>query len=200
MSSLETKFQEYKKNLDSCIALLNWEDLDRVIYTIETARRNNRFIFLCGNGGSNSTASHFANDLRSLNLKPKYRTVCLNDSTSITCIGNDFGYEECFSRQLECLLYKDDVVLGISASGNSPNIVNALQYANDHEGIPISLVGFNGGHILTRSSTYPGSRLFPTWKNSICLHTKSPVRSYRVTEDVHMILTHFIIEILSQIK
>ena len=191
MNSLEVEFQKYKKSLDTCLSLVDFKELNKLIFTLEAARLNNRFIFTCGNGGSNSTASHFANDLRSLDLKPKYRTVCLNDSTSITCIGNDFGYEYCFSKQLECILYKDDIVLGLSASGNSPNIINALQYADDHDGVPVSIVGFDGGRILEWSGSRP---------SSICLHTESPKLSYRVTEDVHMILTHFIIEVLSNQK
>ena len=191
MNSLEIEFQKYKKSLDTCLSLVDFKVLNKVIFTLETARLNNKSIFTCGNGGSNSTASHFANDLRSLDLKPRYRTVCLNDSTSITCIGNDFGYEHCFSKQLECIFYKDDIVLGLSASGNSPNIINALQYADDNEGIPISIVGFDGGRILEWSESRPGS---------ICLHVESPKLSYRMTEDAHMILTHFIIEALSTMK
>ena len=101
------------------------------------------------------------------------------------------GYEYCFSKQLECIFYKDDIVLGLSASGSSPNIMNALQYADDHDGVPISIVGFDGGVILDWSNSRPGS---------ICLHVESPKLSYRMTEDAHMILTHFIIEVLSNMK
>lgn len=85
-----------------------------------------RFVFTCGNGGSAATAEHLSNDL----FSKKIKALCLNSNTSImTMIGNDFGYDKVFSMQLERYATADDLLITISASGTSPNIVNAIAQA-----------------------------------------------------------------------
>lgn len=98
-----------------------------------------RFVFVCGNGGSAATAEHFTNDLFSKGI----RAICLNSNTSImTMIANDFGYEQVFSKQLELYANFSDLLIVISASGNSDNIVDALEVANCTS---FALLGMDGG-------------------------------------------------------
>lgn len=105
-------------------------------------------IFLAGNGGSAADAQHFAAELvgRFMIDRPAMRAVALTTDTSIiTSIGNDYGFDEVFSRQLEGLSRPKDVFIAISTSGNSANIIEALNYAKDHELISIGLYGGDGG-------------------------------------------------------
>lgn len=89
--------------------------------------REARFVFVCGNGGSAATAEHFTNDLFSKGIK----AICLNSNTSImTMIANDFGYEYIYTKQLHNMARSEDLLITISCSGTSPNIVDAIEYAN----------------------------------------------------------------------
>ncbi len=157
------------------IRLLSGLDYEKV-QEITWLLKEDRTIFICGNGGSASTASHFAEDLAYW-TKEGIRAISLTDNNAlITAISNDEGYKNVFVRQLENLFREGDIVIGISASGNSPNVVNALDYANNHKGLSIALVGFDGGKAKYISHHY--------------IHIESD--DYGVVEDMHLILAHLI--------
>jgi D-sedoheptulose 7-phosphate isomerase len=123
---------------------------------IDTARQQGKMIFLMGNGGSGSTASHLAQDLNKAAWKPgteKCKAICLNDNIPIVlAIANDDAYENIFVEQLKNFLSKDDVVLGISGSGNSKNILNAIDYANKNGGKTIGWSAMGGGKLSEMAS------------------------------------------------
>ena len=171
----------YLEYLKSVLDQLNLDDIAKFIDTIKEARANDQFIYFIGNGGSAATASHFANDLsigtRS-STKP-FRIMSLTDNVPVlTAIGNDFGYDEIFTKQLEAYLKPNDVVVAISASGNSPNVVKALEFAKKKNAKTVSLTGFDGGKIKSMAD--------------VNLHVPSIKGEYGPVEDVHMIFDHII--------
>lgn len=119
-----------------------------VAKTIIKALQNNKKILICGNGGSAADSQHFAAELTG-RYKRERKGLCAialsTDTSALTAIGNDYGYEYVFSRQVEALAMQGDVVIGISTSGNSQNIINALEVANGLGCITISLSGKDGG-------------------------------------------------------
>ena len=140
----------YLEYLKSVLDQLNLDDIAKFIDTIQIARDNNQFIYFIGNGGSAATASHFANDLAigTRSSKKPFRIMSLTDNVPVlTAIGNDFGYDEIFTKQLEAYLKPNDVVVAISASGNSANVVKALELAKKMLAKTVSLTGFDGGKI-----------------------------------------------------
>jgi D-sedoheptulose 7-phosphate isomerase len=172
----------YIAHLSSLLDQLDTSSFGQVIQLLDRARAGGQKIFLCGNGGSAATATHIAEDL-ALGPKKKghraFRTISLTDNVaSITATGNDDGYDLIFVKQLENLFDKGDLVIGISASGNSPNVLRALEYANEHGGISIGLTGFDGGKMKT-----------------ICkytLHVPTLPGEYEPVEDAHLIMGHIL--------
>lgn len=141
-----------------------------------------RTIFCAGNGGSAATASHFATDL-SWGLREGIRTpprvVSLAANTPLlTAVGNDVGYQEVFVEQMRGLFQTGDVLLAISASGNSENILRAVQFANDRGGHTIGLTGFDGGRLKALCT--------------MCLHVETPRGEYELVEDVHHAVCHMV--------
>src|SRR6266540_2848255 len=126
-------------------------DLGRAIQTLRDARARGATIFFCGNGGSASTATHFACDLAKNTIHPRFgrfRTVALNDNVALlTAWGNDFGYERIFVEQAANLMKPGDVLVAISGSGNSPNVLLAAEHARSLGCPVIALIGFQGGKL-----------------------------------------------------
>ena len=123
----------------------------KVIDLIEEASRRGSSVFCMGNGGSAAVASHFVNDLAASRLvegKPGIRAFSLTDNVeSVTAIANDTGFENIFSHQLRTNMRSGDVVIAMSASGNSENIIRAVRYAREHGGHTVGWCGFNGGRL-----------------------------------------------------
>ena len=172
--------REYIDRLEQGLREINPVAIERVVETLENARRERRTIFIIGNGGSAATASHMANDLQKLASQGKdipYRAIALTDNVPlITAWGNDEDYTAVFVRQLEALARAGDLLIAITGSGNSPNIVRAMEWAKNAGLKTIALLGFDGGkakdiaeHVL----------LFPE-------------DHYGRIEDAHMILEHMI--------
>lgn len=135
--------------------------------------REARFVFICGNGGSSATAEHFTNDLFSKGIK----AICLNSNTSImTMIANDFGYEYVFSRQINLYGTTEDLLIVISGSGNSKNILNALEFSGD----TFALLGMGGGMAAKVAD------------NSIIIDSDD----YGIVEDEHLKIIHIIKKLL----
>ncbi|SVD59266.1 uncharacterized protein METZ01_LOCUS412120, partial [marine metagenome] len=140
----------YLTHLTQVLAELDHSTIAKFIELLLQAREARKNIYFIGNGGSAATASHFANDL-AIGTRSKilpFRAMSLTDNTSvITAIGNDFGYEQVFVKQLEACLGSGDLLVAISASGNSPNILKAVEYTKENNGITIGLTGFDGGEL-----------------------------------------------------
>ena len=143
--------RQYKSKLIETIDSL---DLDRVVQAIEIlgkARDEDRHIFVCGNGGSASTASHFVTDMvkgASYNRKSRFRIMALTDSMpTITAYSNDVSYSCIFAEQLKNFAQRGDVLIGISGSGNSENVLQAVEYANLIGCETIALTGRDGGKL-----------------------------------------------------
>lgn len=146
------------------------------------ARESRAQIFFLGNGGSAATASHFANDLsigpRDFD-KPFNAKSITDNSAVMSCIGNDFGFDDIFVIQLRTQqLRRGDVVVAISASGNSPNVVKACEYARETGATVVGLTGFDGGKLMELSH--------------IKLHVPTDRGEYGPVEDVHMIFDHLV--------
>jgi len=147
--------QEFTKNYRSLIqGALNTIDLESVsaaIGLLEKARDTGRMIFVCGNGGSASTASHFACDMvkgASYGRSKRFRILALTDSLpTLTAYSNDVSYDCVFAEQLQNLASAGDVVMAISGSGNSPNVIRAVEYANSIGCETIALTGRDGGKL-----------------------------------------------------
>ena len=175
--------QIYLKRLVEITQSIDLRKIENFFSICENARKNNNKIFFAGNGGSAATASHFSSDFLGANIKkgikPPYQTISLTDNNSvITAFGNDFGYDLIFKNQLISLFSEGDVLVIISASGNSPNIVEAVQWVNQNNGVSVGIVGFDGGQLL-----------------QICQHTihcQSNKGEYGPVEDIHLIIDHII--------
>jgi D-sedoheptulose 7-phosphate isomerase len=149
--------------------------------TLLDARERGASIFFIGNGGSASTASHFANDIAvgtNSYAKP-FRAISLTDNQAIiTAIGNDFGFDEIFSRQLQLLGKQGDIVVAISASGNSKNLLKAFEYANENGIKTVAITAFSGGAMKEMADEG--------------IHVPTGPKEYGPAEDAHMILDHLL--------
>ncbi len=185
-SEINQFFYNYIDNLNLCLRKTNLKKLKKISKMIEDTIKNKNKIFICGNGGSAAIANHYVADYLKLlrtntNLKPKIISLVSNMEL-ITAISNDLNYDEIFSYQLETLAEKQDLLLMVSASGNSKNLLNALKFTKKIKMKSISFVGFNGGALLKKSD--------------ICLHTK--ISNYGISEDLAHIFMHIIIQFLRQ--
>ena len=148
MEDIRKVLEEQENNLKN---LMNSNYADKIIEIsneiIECLKRGNK-ILIAGNGGSASDAQHFAGELvgRFLFNRDALAAICLNTDTSVmTCIANDYSYDDIFSRQVDGIGEKGDIFIGISTSGNSKNIINAVEKAKEKNMKTISFVGKNGG-------------------------------------------------------
>ena len=141
---------EYKANLLKAIDTVDLNGIAQAIEILREAREKDRQIFVCGNGGSASTASHFVCDMLKCASERggRFRIMALTDSLpTITAYSNDVSYESIFTEQLKNFARPRDVVMALSGSGNSPNVVSALSYANSIGCQTIALTGRNGGKL-----------------------------------------------------
>jgi len=169
------------------LSKLNIDAINTVMNALEAARQRSATIYIFGNGGSASTASHFVNDFNkglSEHLEQPFKFVCLNDNiATVMAIANDIGYEAIFEYQLRSRVVKDDLVIGISASGNSSNVIKAVELAKSVGALTIGLTGFKGGLLIKTAD--------------ISLHV--PVMSMQVTEDAHMIYDHLMMAVFYKV-
>lgn len=177
---IETYLDELKKTLDR----LDRHQIQLLINELINVYAHGGTVYIFGNGGSASTASHFASDFNkgvSENLSKRFRFVCLNDNMpAVLSIANDIGYEQVFKFQLENYLRPDDLVIAISGSGNSRNVIMAIEYAISRGVKTFALTGYNGG------------RLKELANNSIIV----PVNNMQKIEDVHLILNHLMMQVI----
>ena len=149
----EEKIQNYLDQQDKSISVLknSSKTLIEIYNIIKNARDKNMQIFVMGNGGSASTASHFVSDLLKTSITNeanRFKAMSLSDNIPVLLAwSNDVSYDKVFSNQLENFLQEDDVVIGISGSGNSKNVLNAIEFANQKNAITIGLGGKGGGKL-----------------------------------------------------
>jgi D-sedoheptulose 7-phosphate isomerase len=172
----------YFRYLSELMRSLDIMAIEDFMYALEFARVNNQTIFVVGNGGSASTASHIATDIgmaleKVQNPGEPFRVMALTDNAALmTALGNDYGYEDIFTKQLN-VHYKDgDVLVVISASGNSPNVVKAAEWVHARGGKVLGLLGFDGGALQA--------------KCDVAITAKTPKGEYGPVEDVHLIVNH----------
>jgi D-sedoheptulose 7-phosphate isomerase len=172
---------DYISSINETISGLDIEKISKVTEKIGEAHKNKKRIFVFGNGGSAATANHFVCDLGKNAIKGdenRFQIISLSDNvSSITAYGNDAGYESVFVEQLKNLIQPGDTIVCISASGNSPNIIKAVEYAKKKNAVIISLTGFNGGKLKEISD----------------FNVNVPDNSYEKIEDIHLIITHIIV-------
>lgn len=170
----------YKAELLRAIESIDLEKVGQVIQWFREARDAGRQIFVCGNGGSASTASHFACDMvkgASYGREKRFRVMALTDSLpTLTAYSNDVSYDVIFEEQLRNFARQGDIVLAISGSGNSPNVVRAVQWANSAGCRTIALTGRDGG------------KLGPLAQ----LNIRTPSPHMGCIEDTHLIVCHMI--------
>lgn len=186
---IDSYFQEVIK----CIVLLKRQPLEQTIEVIVEAYRNDRKIYILGNGGGASTASHIACDLGKGTLSRVYdqkekrlHVISLTDNVAlITAYANDISYDDIFLQQLRNLVEPNDVVIAISGSGNTKNVLNAIAYAKKIGAKTIGLTGFNNGGKLAQIVDIP-------------LIVKT--NHYGPLEDVHMMIGHLVSACIANIK
>jgi D-sedoheptulose 7-phosphate isomerase len=176
VEAIETYFTE----LEQMVRDISLLQLQSVLHLLEEAYHNGHRVFIMGNGGSAATASHFALDLAKNTIMPgapRLKAISLTDHVPlITAWSNDTAYEHIFAEQLANLIEPGDVVLGISASGNSLNVINAMLLAKQYRAYTVALLGAKGGKI----------------KEIVDAYILAPGHNIEQEEDAHMILAHVI--------
>jgi D-sedoheptulose 7-phosphate isomerase len=182
MSEVTEFVVAYVTQLKSAIDQIPLERVEAIGNVLYRAYRLNKQVFIVGNGGSAATSSHMACDLGKNTISPnrqRFRVLSLNDNVPLmSALANDLGYEYVFSEQLKNLIHPGDVLVSITGSGNSPNIVRAMEYARERAATNIAFLGFDGGRALQLADEY----------------VLVPVRHYGVVEDVHLVLDHIFTE------
>jgi D-sedoheptulose 7-phosphate isomerase len=156
-------------------------EIGRFVATLLEARERGATVFFIGNGGSAATASHFANDLAigTDSYDKPFRVISLTDNQAIiSAIGNDFGYQDVFVRQLRVLGKAGDVVVAISASGNSPNLLSTFDYAKTAGIKTVAITAFDGGKMMPMADEG--------------IHVPTAPKEYGPAEDAHMVLDHLV--------
>ena len=173
-------YLEIEKNI---LSNLDINSINEALNELKNCLDREANIYIFGNGGSAATSSHFQNDFNkgvSEWIDKKFRFICLNDNiATIMAIANDISYDEIFRFQLKGKLKKDDLIVAISGSGNSKNVLNAVEYAKTLGVKIIGLTGYSGGKLKEYSD--------------ISLHV--PINSMQITEDVHMIFDHLMMSV-----
>lgn len=181
IEEIKNYYEKEKEIIDS----LNFGEIEEAIKAIISAYEREATIYIFGNGGSATTASHYANDFNkgiSEYFDKKFRMVCLCDNfATIMAIANDISYEDVFSFQLRGRLRPTDLVIGISGSGNSPNVVNGVKYAKEVGASTLGISGYKGGKL----------------KEMTDYHMHCEIEDMQITEDIHMTFDHMMYKVIS---
>jgi D-sedoheptulose 7-phosphate isomerase len=172
---------EYKKELIPVIEAIDASAFEKCVSLLLDAYKNDKQVFVVGNGGSAAAANHFVCDFGKNAVKApdrRFRMISLSDNIEkITALGNDISFDEVFRQQLINLMNEGDLMIVISASGNSPNLIKACEYAREKHARIMTLAGFEGGKVKAFADA------------SIPI----PLESYERIEDIHMILLHMFV-------
>lgn len=177
------KFDNYIDYLFQSVNSVNKSEIDNLINLLFDAYKTGKMVFVIGNGGSAANASHFAQDLakgtrKNLDQKNRIKALSLTDNLPfITALGNDDGYDTIFEQQLRTYAKPGDLLIAISGSGNSPNIIKAIEWANNNGLETVGVTGFSGGKLKTIN------------KHSVHV----PLDDMCTSESVHSIIFHYVI-------
>jgi len=163
----------------------NIKIIEQISGKIANAFENGNKVLICGNGGSSTDAMHFAEELTGKFRKERRAlpAITLTDPSHITCVANDYGFEEIFARSVEAYGKKNDVLIAISTSGNSQNVINAVKIASDRKMMTFGLLGKDGGKL-----------------NSKCdLQLIVPGKTTDRIQEIHIAVLHIIIETIERI-
>ena len=174
------RFQDYVNGLINVAKVIDEHQIENVFKELEKAKLNKKNVYICGNGGSASTAEHWVNDFIKIG---GVRAFSLTTLPVVTAFVNDKSYDSVFEEQLKVLLGLEDVVIGISGSGNSKNVVNALKYSIENNGRSVGILGFDGG--LSKQFCHA---------NII-----TPTKDYGILEDLHMSIDHYLVRKLKNV-
>lgn len=173
-------FEKEKTTLDA----INKDDLNTLMNVLVQAKDERKTIFIMGNGGSAATASHYVCDFNkgiSYGKDKMFKFICLNDNIpTMMAYANDMSYADVFVGPLKNFMQEGDIVIGISGSGNSENVVRAITYANENGGVTVGITGYSGGKVKQLSR----------------YNVHVPVDDMQITEDLHMVLDHCMMKIL----
>lgn len=180
-------FKNYKLRIIDLIEKTDLNKMTKIINIMINAFKNDNTVYVCGNGGSAATASHMQADFSFFtryftDFRPKVKALTDNVPL-ISAIGNDKDFDQIFVEQLKGNFKKGDVLICISASGNSKNLINSVDFVKKNKGISIGFLGFDGGKLLKNCD--------------ISLHNEGQKKDYGPIEDIHMIFNHFIVNYLS---
>ena len=180
-----TKIIDYCNDLRSMINNIDTKSISDFLNLMKDAAKSGRKVYICGNGGSASTASHFAGDYNKGLKDYGFDFICLSDNLpTMMAIANDISYDEIFRYQVKNKLQSNDIVIGISGSGNSQNIVNVLDYAKECGAYTVGVTGYDGGKV----------------KQMVDLAIHFPLKDMQIVEDLHLILNHMTMRILKEEK
>lgn len=184
---MEQRIKDYYEKEIRVIQNLNFQEIAEAMEAIKSAYERDATIYVFGNGGSAATASHFVCDFNkgiSEKRDRKFRIICLNDNTPIMmAIANDISYDEVFSFQLRNKLEPDDLIIAISGSGNSGNVIKAVEYAKEIGTKVVAVTGYSGGK-LREMADY---------------HMHVNVDDMQITEDIHMSFDHMMYRVFNDI-
>jgi D-sedoheptulose 7-phosphate isomerase len=170
--------QDYFQTVSDVLCELPQEPIEQIVALLRQARAANRRIFVFGNGGSSASASHFVNDMLKSTVRPdqpRFKLICLSDNVpTLTAYANDVSYDVIFAEPLSALAEPGDVALALSGSGNSPNVLRAMNTAKERGLTRIGLTGFAGGQLKDRCD--------------VCVIV--PSDSMQVIEDAHLVILH----------
>lgn len=178
----------YKKRVIDLLEEIDLEDLEKVVTVFIDTFKKGKTVYVAGNGGSAATASHMQADFRFFvryfsKFRPKI-TAITDNAPLMTAVGNDTDFHDIFVEQLRGIIGEGDTLLLISASGNSPNLVRAAEFANGEGANTIAFIGFKGGKL-----------------KEVCkykIYTPNQEKDYGPIEDIHMILNHIIVNFLAK--
>lgn len=177
-------YDRYKQNFVDTIQTLDFDIVARILEELETARQNGKQVFVLGNGGSATSATHWACDFgKGVNVgaSRRFRVISLADNTAwMTALGNDISYADIFLEPLKNLLQEGDLIIGLSVSGNSENVVRAFQYAKENGAKIVAIVGAKQGKM----------------KQLADIPLVVPSEDYGIVEDTHMYVNHVISQYL----
>ena len=177
MKTLNEFSDSYLTSLSGLIAELDHSAIASFVDLLLESRSQDGTTFFLGNGGSASTATHFVNDisLGSRQFKKPFRAISLCDNQAvITAIANDDGYENIFLQQLKTLAMQGDTIVCISASGNSKNLIKAVEYAKENKLYVVGLTAFDGGYLKENCD--------------LNIHVPTKIGEYGLAEDLHMVI------------
>ncbi len=181
---MEFSVPSYLDNLKRVIDSLDVASIEKAVSLIRDAWHDKRQVIVCGNGGSALTASHYINDwnkMAYLATGRPFRGVCLADNMGlITAYANDLSYDVIYAEQLKNQMDEGDLVIVVSGSGNSPNVVRAVEYANANGGITLAICGYDGGKIKQLAQ-------HSLWVQSMDM---------QVCEDLHFVFGHMVMKTL----